>query len=114
MKLKIDYTSIYWWYWFVTLIAMFAGLSGFAEGFYVVIIVSIVQFAHFWTRSGFTAFPTQVRFVYGIFTIIGLLDPTRFLYWALLIGTVMVTLFDRCIIARVLILMPWNKDVKLS
>jgi len=114
MKLKINLTSIEWWYWFVTLIAMITGLSGVVEGFYVVIIVSIVQFIHFSIKNGLTSFPAQVRLVYGSFVIIALFDPTRIFYWALLLGTVMVTLFDRCIIARVLIMMPWNKNEKLS
>jgi len=52
--------------------------------------------------------------VYFVFTVLAFFDPTRILYWMLLVGTVMVTLFDRCIIARVLVRMPWNKDVKLS
>jgi len=114
MKFKIDFKSLVWWYWFITLIAMITGLAGIIEGFYVVIFVSLIQFIHFMILRGFTAFPTQVRFVYGIFTIIALFDPTRIFYWALLVGTIMVTLFDRCVIARVLILMPWNKNVKLS
>jgi len=114
MKFKIDFKSLDWWYWFITLIAMITGLAGIIEGFYVVIFVSLIQFIHFMILRGFTAFPTQVRFVYGIFTIIALFDPTRIFYWALLVGTIMVTLFDRCVIARVLILMPWNKNVKLS
>lgn len=114
MKLKIDVKSLEWWYWFITLIAMITGLAGIVEGFYAVILVSTVQFIHFTFTKGFAAFPTQVRFVYGIFTIIALFDPTRIFYWALLIGTVMVTLFDTCFIARVLIHMPWNKNEKLS
>lgn len=114
MKLKIDFKSLEWWYWFVTLIAMITGLAGIVEGFYVVILVSVIQFIHFTTSRGFTAFPTQVRFVYGIFVIIALFDPTLIFYWLLLIGTVMVTLFNTCFIARILILMPWNKNVKLS
>lgn len=114
MKFKIDLKSLDWWYWFITLVAMIAGLSGRVEGFYVVIFVSIVQFIHFMLSRGFTAFPTQVRFVYGIFVIIAFFDPTNIFYWMLLIGTVMVTLFDTCFIARILILMPWNKNVKLS
>lgn len=114
MKLKINFKSLEWWYWFVTLVAMIAGLSGIIEGFYIVIAMSVVQFFHFTFSKGITAFPTQVRLVYGCFTIIALFDPTRIFYWALLVGTVMVTLFDRCIIARVLIMMPWNKGVKLS
>jgi hypothetical protein len=113
MKFAIDFKSLEWWFWFVTLIAMITGLSGVIEGFYVVIFVSVVQFIYFSGLKGFTAFPTQVRLVYGIFTIIALFDPTRIFYWALLVGTIMVTLFNKCIIARVLIMMPWNKDEKL-
>lgn len=114
MKLTINFKSLEWWYWFITLIAMIVGLTGIIEGFYVVIIVSIIQFIHFTISHGFAAFPTQVRFVYAIFVIIALFDPTRIFYWALLIGTVMVTLFNTCFIARMLIHMPWNKNVKLS
>ena len=114
MKLKIDFKSLEWWYWFITLIAMITGLTGIVEGFYVVILVSVIQFIYFMSIRGFTAFPTQVRFVYGIFVVIALFDPTTIFYWLLLFGTVMVTLFDTCFIARILILMPWNKNVKLS
>lgn len=114
MKFKIDLKSIEWWYWCITLVAMIVGLSGVVEGFYAVILVSVVQFNHFWHSRGLVAFSTQVRFVYGIFVIIALFDPTRISYWALLVGTVIVTFFDRCLIARVLILMPWNKNEKLS
>ena len=114
MKLKIEIKSLEWWFWFVTLIAMIAGLSGIIEGYYLVIFVSVIQFIYFTTKRSFSAFPTQVRFVYAIFTIIALYDPSTILYWALLVGTVMVTLFDTCFIARVLIMMPWNKNEKLS
>lgn len=114
MKLAINLKSLEWWFWFVTLVAMIVGLSGQVVGFYGVILVSVVQFIYFTARLGFAAFPTQVRFVYGLFTIIALFDPTRLFYWALLVGTVMVTLFDRCIIARVLVHMPWNKGIKLT
>lgn len=114
MKLKIDVGSLHWWFWAVTLLAMVAGLAGRIEGFYSVILVSVVQTLYFTAKRGFTAFPTQVRSSYCALTIIALFDPTRIFYWMLLVGTVMVTLFDRCIIARVLVLMPWNKDVKLT
>lgn len=114
MKFKINFLSIDWWYWLVTLIAMITGLTGIIEGYYLVIGVSIIQFLHFSIKSGITAFPTQVRLVYGLLTIAALFDPSRILYMMLLVGTVMVTFFDRCIIARVLVLMPWNKGVKLS
>jgi hypothetical protein len=92
---------------FATLLAMIAG-------FYLVIAGSVVQLIHFTSSRGFTAFPTQVRLVYAVFVIIALFDPSRIFYWSLLVGAVTVTFFDRCIIVRVLLLMPWNKGVKLS
>ena len=114
IKFKINLNSLDWWYWFLTLLALIAGLSGFRDGFYLVILISIIQFLHFTITKGFTAFPTQVRFVYAIFVSIALFDPTQIFYWLLLIGTVMVTLFNTCFIARILILMPWNKNASLS
>ena len=113
MKLQINFTSLEWWYWFVTLIAMIIGLLGMVQGFYGVIFVSVVQTFHFSVSRGFSAFPTQVRFVYGLFTIAALFDPTRIFYGVLLIGTIMVVLFNSCFIAKVLMLMPWNKSETL-
>lgn len=114
MKFKIAPNSLEWWFWAVTLAAMIAGFAGLREGFLAVMLVSAVQVAYFWGRRGFAAFPTQVRSVYFLMTVIAFFDPTRIFYAALLLGTVMVTFFDRCFIARVLVRMPWNKDVKLS
>lgn len=114
MKFQIAPQTLGWWFWAVTLVAMIGGLAGMGAGFVVVILVSAVQIAYFWALRGFSAFPTQVRTAYFILTVVAFFDPTRIFYAALLVGTFMVTFFDRCIIARVLIHMPWNKDVKLS
>lgn len=114
MELKIDLRSIYWWFWAVTLVGIIAGLSGKVEGYYGVMGVSLIQTIYFSIERGFAAFPTQVRLVYFACTVIAFFDPTRIFFWMLLVGTVMVTLFDRCIIARVLVKMPWNKGVSLT
>ena len=112
MKFKIAPHTIDWWYWFVTLLAMVAGLAGWVEGFYAVVAISAVQFVHFMIKDGFAALATQVRLVYGTFTVLALLDPTRILFWLLLVGTVMVTFFDRCMIETVLKKMPWNQPTR--
>ena len=109
MKLKINFKSLEWWYWGITLIAIITGLAGVVEGFSIVIMVSLIQFFHFMFSSGFAALQTQVRLVYTIITIVAFFDPTHIIYWLLLAGTIMVTLFGKCIIENVLILMPWNK-----
>lgn len=124
MKLRIEPNTVDWWYWAITLVAMIIGLAGAYMsgeisatashyGFYTVIAVSWLQVVHFVARSGVFSFPSQVRWVYAAFVTIALYDPSNIFYWMLLVGTVMVTFFGRCIIARMLVLMPWNKGVKL-
>ena len=115
MKLQLDLNKLDWWFWFLTLLAIIAGLAGWRpDGFHLVVGISVLQSIYFALRTGLFSFPSQVRIVYTAFTILGLYDPSLTLYWMLLVGTVMVTLFNRCIIARVLVHMPWNKGVKLS
>jgi hypothetical protein len=125
MKLAINPASREWWYWALTLICMIIGLATnymegeqmtqiSAFGFYGVIIISMIQTIEYILTKGVIAFPSQVREVYTTFVIIALFDPTRIFYWLLLVGTIMVTLVGRCIIARVLVMMPWNKGGQLS
>lgn len=111
MKLKIDVRSIEWWFWTVTLVFIIAALAGWTPGYGAVIIVSFVQMIFIAARTGSAAsFPSQVRIVYSAYTLLGLWPAGRFACYALLaVGTVMVVLFDRCGIALVLKLMPWNK-----
>ena len=115
MKLAINYKSVEWWFWPFTLGFMIAGITGWVPGYYFVIGISGVQVIYFTLiKKSLIAFPTQVRIVYFIFTVIGLYDPTRIFYMIMAFSTAMVVLFDRCVLARVLVKMPWNKDVKLS
>jgi hypothetical protein len=109
MKFKIAPASVDWWYWMLTLLAMLAGFAGRSEGFYAVVAISVVQFVHFLLKEGFAALATQVRLTYGVLSVLALLDPTRLLFGLMLLGTVMVTFFDRCVIAKLLMLMPWNR-----
>lgn len=114
MKLKIDASSFEWWFWTITLVFIIAALSGWTPGYTAVIVVSLVQTIFIGVRTGSaTSFPSQVRIVYFAYTLLGLWQAGRFYCYALLaVGTVMVVLFDRCGIALVLKLMPWNKGTE--
>ena len=125
MKFSIALNSREWWYWALTFVCMVTGLAAntitgeqaayiSAYGFYGVIVISVMQTIEYVVRTGAVSFPSQVRLVYTVFVIIALFDPTRIFYWMLLVGTFMVTVFGRCIIARVLAMMPWNKGVQLT
>jgi hypothetical protein len=115
MKPVIHPKSIEWWFWPVIFVFMLSGMFGWSQGFYAVIIFSATQSVYFIIKiRSLRAFPSQVRFVYFLFTLIGMLDPTRIWYGLMTISTFMVAFFDKCLLARMLILMPWNKDVTPS
>ena len=114
MKFKIDVRSIEWWFWTVTLAFIVAALSGWTPGYGAVIAVSLVQTVFIGVRTGSaSSFPSQVRIVYFAYTLLGLWEAGRvYCYAALILGTAMVVFFDRCGIALVLKMMPWNKGME--
>lgn len=113
MKPVIHPDSLDWWFWPIILTFLVLGMFGWDRGFYIVVVVAAVQAIHYYSmEKSLKSFPTQVRFVYFIFTIIGLFDPTHIWFGLMTLSTFMVTFFDKCLLARILIMMPWNKDVK--
>jgi hypothetical protein len=113
MKLSIDLKSTEWWIWTITLVFLIAAVAGWTPGYFAVIMVSFLQIPYIALRSkSIISFASQVRIVYFGLTLFGLWKAGRvYLFAALVIGTVMVVLFDRCSIALVLKKMPWNADV---
>jgi hypothetical protein len=114
MKLKMDVKSIEWWFWTVTLLLNIAAVAGWKPGYASVMLVSALQVFFIAVRTGSAvSFPSQVRLAYFAYTLFGLWEAGRVYCYALLVpGTAMVVLFDRCSIALVLKLMPWNKGME--
>jgi len=88
-------------------------VAGWTPGYLAVIIVSFVQIPYIAVKSkSIVSFASQVRIAYFVLTLVGLWNAGRlYMFTALIVGTAMVVLFDRCSIALVLKKMPWNKDV---
>ena len=114
MKLKMDVKSIEWWFWTVTLVLAIAAVAGWTPGYAAVIIVSAAQVLFFSFRTGSpVSFPSQVRIVYFAYTLLGLWEAGRvYCYAVLILGTAMVVFLDRCGIALMLKLMPWNRKIE--
>ncbi len=111
MKLKIELTDPFWWFWAVTLVFIMAAIAGWTPGYVVVIVISAIQLALFIVRErSLIAFPTQIRLVYLAWSLTGLWAAIRLpFYILLLLGTLMVVFFGRCSIAMMLKQMPWNR-----
>ena len=112
MKLKMSFGDIRWWFWFVTFCFIVAALVGWSPAYYIVIGISAFQVLFFLVQEkSLVAFPVQIRIVYFLWTLFGLWTGGRFwFYLLLLLGTIMVTFFGRCVIALMLKTMPWNKN----
>lgn len=111
VKLTIQPKQPAWWFWAITLVCIVAALAGWDDGYDLVMLISAVQVFYFTIREkSLFAFDTQVRLVYFAYTLFGFWESARFYFFLpLLLGTFMVTFFDKCSIALVLKKMPWNK-----
>lgn len=111
----ILYKDLSWWYWAVITGLLITGLAGLPKAFYLAVLLSAVQIAHYRLRQGsFRAFPVQVRTVYFAILLLALWEPMRSLYWLPVVGTSAVVLFGYCMLARCLSLLPWNRGQSLS
>lgn len=98
-----------WWYWFLTVGLLGAGLFGWPAGIYLAILLCAVQIGHVVRLTqDLTAFPVQVRLAYLAMLIAGLWGPLQWIHWMQLAGTTARVLVGYCLLARTLSLAPWN------
>jgi hypothetical protein len=104
-----------WIYWLLTDVLLIGGLAGWFPGFMPVIILCGIQVLHFLYRAGsLGAFPVQVRIAYLLMIVLGQWNILIFILWMQAIGTTIELLFDYCTLARLMALMPWNRNKPLS
>ena len=105
-----------WCLWFVTWLGLLAGLSD-ARWYHAVVAFSILHAALFLalTRFRVTEFPNQVRIAYVLWVAAGTYLPGGVvLMWITTVGLATNLFFGYCPLARMLYLLPWNRDVALS
>lgn len=111
----IEYKDIGWWYWLVTAPLLTVGVLGYEIGFALAIGLTIFQLVHYVFREkSIKAFTVQVRFWYLILLIISLPGMMQWLYWLPCVGTWAQVLFGYCAMARLVSLLPWNRDEPFS
>jgi hypothetical protein len=90
-------------------------VCGSSGGFLAAIFLSLVQTAVFIVKTqSLRDFSVQVRLSYSTLLMVCYLPAVRWLYWLPTVGTFALILFGYCFAARVLSLMPWNREEKLS
>ena len=112
VELAIETNKIDWWFWAITLVFIIIALFGWLAAYYAVMAISGIHVLYFVQRDGKSAFTTQVRIFYFVVTLLGLWTAIRLpIFILLFLGTVMVTFTGRCILALILKMMPWNKNI---
>lgn len=107
--------DIGWWYWLVTVILLSAGLAGWAPGFVFAIALTVLQLLHYGLREkDITAFPVQVRTGYLLLLLLAWPEPLQWIYWIPAIGTWAQVIVGYCTMARLVSLLPWNRQEAFS
>jgi hypothetical protein len=104
-----------WWYWFLIVGLLGAGLFGWPAGTFLAMALCVVQIGHVvWLTQDLTALPVQVRVAYLAMLIAGLWGPLQWIHWTQLAATTARVLFGYCLLGRTLSLAPWNRWQPLS
>lgn len=104
-----------WGYWFLTVIFLGISLFIWPKVIYLAIAINFTHAIHFVVRkSGLTTFPMQVRLGYlGLLTL-GLIPLFSWVHWIQLIGGAIMLTTGYCPMARMLSLLPWNRNKEMS
>lgn len=104
-----------WAYWFVTDVCLALGLLWWPPALFLAMAVTAVHIVHFLRLApGITAFPMQVRLGYLALLVSGQADWFAWVNWVQLVGTTALLTVGYCPLARILSLMPWNRNRALS
>jgi len=109
------YNNLVWRYWAATTILLIGVVSGSALSLQAVIVLNAIQVLHFvYREKSITAFPVQVRLTYFGMLFLAQAPYMVWIFWWQLIGTSAMVLFEYCFLARLLSLLPWNKQEDYS
>ena len=104
-----------WGYWFLTVIFLGISLFVLPKAIYLAIVINFTHAIHFIIRkSGITTFPMQVRLGYFVLLILGLTPIFSWVHWIQLIGGTIMLTTGYCPMARMLSLLPWNRNKAMS
>jgi len=105
-----------WSLWFITWAGLLAGLID-RRWYHAVVLFSVLHALLFLglTRFRIAAFPNQVRIAYVLWVAVGTYLPGGVvLMWITTIGLATNLFWGYCPLARMLYLLPWNRDVALN
>jgi hypothetical protein len=115
MLAQMKIASLAWWIWAVLAGLMLWGLAGQMLAREAAMALAFMQAIGFlFVHRSVRHFPTQLRVAYALWMAVSLVPPLFFMYWILAAGTTVRVLTGYCAMARLLLLLPWNRSVPLT
>jgi len=111
----LDVKDIGWWYWLASTLCLWTAIAIHPAAFNVALLIGAMQLLHvITTERSVTAFPVQVRIGYLCVLLTAVPDGYQWILWIPAIGTLVRVLTGYCIMARNLMLMPFNRRETLT
>ena len=115
MLVRMKIASLAWWIWAILASLMLWGLTGQMLAREAAMALAILQAVGFLlVHRSVKYFPAQLRIAYVLWMAVSLVPPLFLMYWILAAGTTARVLTGYCAMARLLLLLPWNRSVSLT
>lgn len=113
--LMLDYKDVGWWYWVASTVCLWIAVTVNPVAFDWALLIGVVQLIHFMVaeRSA-TSFPVQIRVGYLAVLLLAIPEGLQWILWIPAVGTLARVTTGYCIMARNLMLMPFNRREKLT
>ena len=107
--------SVLQWNWAIFAGLMVWSLTGKTLARDLAVSLAVLQaLGWLFVHRSMRHFPTQLRIVYALWIVAGLIPHLFALYLILTAGTMLRALTGYCAMARLLLLLPWNRSVALT
>jgi hypothetical protein len=104
-----------WWHWATTIPMLILHLSGVHGAIEATIAVCLCFTCSYFIRlRRWKPFPIQIRLVFLGLLLVGLLPGMIWVHWVQVIGTTAMVTAGYCLLARLLLLAPFNRTEPLT
>ena len=115
MLAHMKFASFAWWIWAILAGLMLWGLTGQMLAREAAMALAVLQaIGYLLVYRSVRHFPTQLRIAYALWMAAGSMPALSIMYWILAAGTTARVLTGYCAMARLLLLLPWNRSVPLT
>lgn len=104
-----------WWYWLLSTVCLWMTMTLDPTAYIWVLAIGLVQLVHYYLRDGFAlSFPVQVRIAYVTYVLLAMPDNMQWLLYLPAVGGLARVVFGYCLLARMVALLPWNREGSFS